>query len=113
MTDTRIEKIFFHYGQEGQLEKMIEEANELKEATRDLLYLIKAYQGLDRGERIAQAKRHLAEEITDVRIMAEQLEFGFDLFDECAKQMEFKLDRQIGRIKNELAICEERRTTEK
>lgn len=98
--DNRIKLIFNHYGQEGQLGKMIEEANELKEATRDLLYLIKAYQGLDRAERIAQAKRHLAEEIADVRIMAEQLLFGFDLFDECEQQIAFKLARQMKRMEN-------------
>lgn len=113
MTDKRIEKIFCHYGQEGQLNKMIEEAKELQDATRDLLYLIKAYQGDDRDERIERAKRHLAEEITDVRIMSDQLELGFDLFEECKQQREYKLNRQMKRIENELAICEKRRTPEK
>lgn len=105
MIDWRIKKIFNHYGKEGQLGKTIEEAVELQEAARNLLWLLKAYQGDDRTSRIEKAHQHLAEEIEDVRIMCDQLEYGLTLSAECEYQRYFKLGRQLSRMEkeNELA----------
>lgn len=101
MTDWRIKHIFAHYGKEHQLEKLLEEAYELQEATRNLLWLIKAYQCADKDERIEKAVDHLAEEISDVRIMCEQIEHGLGIYGKCDYQRKYKLERQIERINEE------------
>lgn len=96
-----IKDIYNHYGKEHQLEKMLEESYELQEATRNLLWLIKAYQCNDKESRIEKAVQHLAEEIADVRIMCDQLEYGLNLQEQCEDQRRYKLVRQVARIEKE------------
>ena len=73
MTDERIKTIFDHYKEDSQLEKSIEELDELKEAIAALLELNK----LTHSRKLAfyRSNReyfvdHIAEEIADVRIRA-------------------------------------------
>lgn len=99
MTAPQIKQIFEYYGRLPQLDKLIDEAGELKEAARDLFFLKRAYQGEDKNERIEKAKIHLAEKIADVRIVCDQLEYGLDMQAECERQRAYKLEQQIKQIK--------------
>lgn len=104
MTDERIKTIFSHYGENSQLEKATEELDELKEAIDALLELNK----LTHSRKMAfyRSNRecfvdHIAEEIADVKIMINQLEYGLKIEQRTADWREMKLNRQIERIKNE------------
>lgn len=104
MTDERIKTIFDHYKEDSQLEKSIEELDELKEAIAALLELNK----LTHSRKLAfyRSNReyfvdHIAEEIADVRIMLDQLEYGLRIEQRSADWREMKLNRQIARIKIE------------
>lgn len=104
MTDERIKTIFDHYKEDSQLEKSIEELDELKEAIAALLELNK----LTHSRKLAfyRSNReyfvdHIAEEIADVRIMLDQLEYGLRIEQRSADWREMKLNRQLERIKNE------------
>lgn len=104
MTNEQIKTIFDHYGEESQLEKSLEELDELKEAISKLIehnsfpYSKKwAYYRSNREAFID----HIAEEIADVRIMLDQLEYGLRIEQRSADWREMKLNRQLERIKNE------------
>ena len=77
-----------HYGTLGQLNKTIEECQELIDAI--IGYLI----GQD-------GRAHIAEEIADVRVMLMQLEYLLDIEPEVEGMMRYKTDRQIKRIEAE------------
>lgn len=104
MTDERIKTIFDHYKEDSQLEKSVEELDELKEAINKLIEHNKfpyskkwAYYRSNRNAFID----HIAEEIADVRIMLDQLEYGLKIEQRCTDWREMKLNRQIARIKIE------------
>ena len=104
MTDERIKTIFDHYKEDSQLEKSVEELDELKEAIDALLELNK----LTHSKKIAfyRSNRecfvdHIAEEIADVKIMLDQLEYGLKIEQRTADWREMKLNRQLERIRNE------------
>lgn len=104
MTNEQIKTIFDHYGEESQLGKSLEELDELKEAISKLIehnsfpYSKKwAYYRSNREAFID----HIAEEIADVRIMLDQLEYGLRIEQRSADWREMKLNRQIKRIKDE------------
>lgn len=104
MTDERIKTIFDHYKEDSQLEKTTEELEELKEAIDALLELNK----LTHSRKLAfyRSNRecfvdHIAEEIADVRIMLDQLEYGLKIESRTADWREMKLKRQIKRTGNE------------
>lgn len=104
MTDERIKAIFDHYKEDSQLEKSIEELDELKEAIDALLELNK----LTHSRKLAfyRSNReyfvdHIAEEIADVKIMLDQLEYGLKIEQRTADWREMKLKRQLERIRNE------------
>lgn len=85
----KIKNILFHYGAEHQKQKCIEELNELKQAiTGEIL-------GLD-------TRGHIIEEYADVAIMLEQLKIMHHITDdEIVNIIDFKLNRQLKRIKDE------------
>ena len=104
MSKAKIQRIFDHYGEESQLEKSLEELDELKEAISKLIehnsfpYSKKwAYYRSNREACID----HIAEEIADVRIMLDQLCYGLKIEQRAEDWREMKLDRQMKRIGEE------------
>ena len=104
MTDERITTIFDHYGEESQLEKSIEELDELEDVVSKLLTLeicaVSKKMAFYKSNRESLID-HIAEEIDDVRIMLDQLEYGLKIEQRSADWREMKLNRQIERMGNE------------
>ena len=94
MNQDKIKHIANHYGIKNQLKKTLEELSELGNETFD--YMI-AFLGGD--EDITTIS--LIDEIADVKIMLEQLEYLLELEEEVNNRVEFKLKRQMDRIKLE------------
>lgn len=90
----RIKSIADNYGIENQLKKSREELIELREEIRNYL---SDYQAED--SEITTIP--LIDEIADVKIMIAQLEYLLELEKEVKDRVEFKLNRQIDRIKLE------------
>lgn len=95
--ETPIEKIANHYGTRRQTVKACEELGECISALCTSLYAHPDDVG---------AFEHLAEEMADARIMLDQMEFLLGLETHCAYWREFKLKRQLERIKVENEIAE-------
>lgn len=83
------------YGLETQLVQTAEECAELAQAA------LKFRKALPDD---AVAREHLIEEMADVMIMLEQLNFLEACEDKLREMIERKLDRQIGRIEGNEAI---------
>lgn len=89
----KLKQIIEHYGVAHQLKYFQSEVYELTEA------ILWAYLTPDTWH----DKEHIAEEIADVMVMLKQFQLYYDIGDEEIKDiMEFKIDRQIGRIKDEI-----------
>lgn len=74
--------IFDHYGEENQLNKLIEECSELIRA-------------ISRKDKV-----NILEEVADVQVLIDQLSIAYPEFDDCIEQTKFnKVERQIKRIK--------------
>lgn len=84
-------QIFKHYGAENQLDKLLEEAEELIEATMK-------YQE-DKSE---ANLNHLAEEMADVEIMLRQIKAVVG--DKVDEFIQCKLTRQLKRIEDEKGL---------
>ena len=80
--DERIFTIFNHYGEKHQLEKCLEEINELHDAIT------------------SEEEELLVDELADVYVMIHQL--MINRWDAVVDRVEYKLNRQIERIKNEI-----------
>lgn len=91
MDQNKIKHIANHYGIKNQLKKTLEELSELGDETFD--YMI-AFLGGD--EDITTGS--LIDEIADVKIMLEQLEYLLELEEEVRNRVEYKLSRQMERI---------------
>lgn len=85
----RINKIVKHYGAKHQMEKAIEECQELIEEIKP------AIDGLGFVENIV-------DEIADVEVMINQLKIIFDCFGEVEERIEYKINRQLERMKSEV-----------
>lgn len=101
MTDERIKTIFDHYGEESQLEKSLEELDELEDVISKLLTLEKC--AVSKKMAFYKSNReslidHIAEEIADVRIMLDQLCYGLKIEQRAEDWREMKLIRQMKRI---------------
>lgn len=85
----KIKNILFHYGAEHQKHKCIEELQELRDAVAlEILNL--------------DTREHIIEEYADVAIMLEQLKIMYHITDdEIVNIIDFKLNRQLKRIKDE------------
>ena len=77
-----------HYGTLGQLNKAIEECQELIAAIAGYL-------------ENRESRAHIAEEIADVKIMLIQLEYLLHSEYEVEGMMRYKVDRQLKRIEAE------------
>lgn len=74
--------IFDHYGEENQLNKLVEECSELIRAI------------------IRKDRTNILEELADVHVLIDQLSIAYPEFDDCIEQIKFnKVERQIKRIK--------------
>lgn len=81
-TEQYIQKIANYYGLDNQLNKTIEECAELIQA------LVKL-----------ESRENTIEEIADVQIMLKQMLYLLDCEKEVEKVMEYKINRQLERIK--------------
>ncbi|NTU88456.1 MAG: hypothetical protein HGA54_00900 [Actinobacteria bacterium] len=85
----QIQEIFDHYGFHAQINKYCEEGTELLEVLK----------GYEYGE---TSRDEVLDEIADVRVMLAGFQCGLCITDdEIRDRMEFKINRQIGRIKKE------------
>ena len=103
MSEAKIQRIFKHYGEHSQLVKTQEELRELDEAIQKLVDLRKD----DKRTAIYQNERdflkdHIAEELADVRIMLDQIEYGLSIEKRCADLREFKIQRQLKRMEDDV-----------
>lgn len=83
-TEQYIQKIANYYGLDNQLNKTIEECAELIQALAKL-----------------ESRENTIEEIADVQIMLKQMLYLLDCEKEVEKVMEYKINRQLERIKEE------------
>lgn len=81
-TEQNIQKIADYYGLDNQTDKTIEECAELIQA------LVKL-----------ESRENTIEEIADVQIMLKQMLYLLDCEKEMEKVMEYKINRQLERIK--------------
>lgn len=81
-------KILNHYGIESQMDKLIEEAAEL-------------IQAVEKAKRDGAALENLADEIADVEVMLWQIKYHHKLFARVQQRVEYKIDRQVRRMKGE------------
>lgn len=79
------------YGRENQIHKTQEELSELNRA-------------LSRDRQGEREKKHIAEEIADVRIMCRQLEIIYGVEDDVAAQICYKLRRLMRRIEKKIRM---------
>ena len=94
MDNEKLIKIANHYGLQRQLEKFGEELAELDEAYSK--YMAKLNQC---NEDISLEP--LIDELADVKIMIAQMEYLLECEKEVADRVEFKLERQLDRMKVE------------
>ena len=83
-------KILKHYGESSQLRKLAEECGEAVQAALKYDY---------RANEIT--KQALITEIADLEIMVQQIKFVVG-YETVNKEIDFKLNRQLERIKNEI-----------
>ena len=101
MKEEKLLKIINHYGVKHQLKYFQSEVFELNEAIIDYEH--------DTGLRLDdnwyyghKSKEHISEEIADVMVMLNQFMLHYDILnEEVVKVMEYKIDRQLGRISRE------------
>jgi hypothetical protein len=82
--ESKLKKIFEHYGEEAQVEK-------LKEEIKELLIEIRLAKALGYGH------RDFLEEVADVSVMCLQFALKYPKIQEV---MTYKIDRQIDRMKS-------------
>ena len=87
MTENVIEKAIEKWGKEAQTIVAMEECAELIQASSKQL------------RRKDKSINHLIEELADVRIMIEQIEYLYGIKNLVEDEMIFKLDRQLERMK--------------
>jgi len=85
--------IFEHYGEQNQLDKLKEELNELIDEI-DIMYMIK---------KNTMGNEHFLNELADVLVMCEQFRLKYNKVNSI---MDFKINRQITRIKKESEATE-------
>ena len=88
MIDERIKRIANKNGSFGVLAKSEEESQEVHDAIVDFM----------QDPTDPDLENHVAEEVADFLITAEQLAFKFGLTDSIAKWKEFKINRTMERL---------------
>ena len=93
MTQEQLRQLNFiveHYGASNQLNKSIEELSEL----------ITEISRYDADE--PHHRGNIIDELSDVMVMCNQLMIIFNCFGEVEERIDFKINRQLERIKNEV-----------
>lgn len=103
--DTVLKRCICEYGAPAQVDMCIEEMSELTKAL--LKYRRKS--ALAKGENVNstseiinlnKAREDIIDELADVKIMCRQMELLFQVEDVVERRMDFKINRQIGRLEN-------------
>lgn len=102
MTDERIKTIVDHHGYERQIEKLVEESAELIVAVKHIDNEMHPH--LSKSEMKTNFANFL-EELADMKIMVSQAEYILEsenppAFEQYKRNIDFKLDREIQRIKD-------------
>ena len=101
--DTVLKRCICEYGAPAQVDMCIEEMSELTKAL--LKYRRKSV--LAKGENVNPAsevinlnksREDIIDELADVKIMCRQMELLFQVEDAVERRMDFKINRQIGRL---------------
>lgn len=90
-----IQRIAYYYGLDNQIDKTIEECTELIQA------LSKCKEKEISEQEKVERRKHAIEELADVKIMTEQMIKLFDCKEEVVREMKYKINRQLERIKKE------------
>ena len=91
----KVKQIADFYGIESRLNKTLEELGELTEE------VINYQAGFMFGDEDNITTKKIADEMADVKIMIKQLEYLLECEQEVKDRVEFKLNRQIGRMEEE------------
>lgn len=94
--EENIQKIADYYGCDNQTNKTIEECAEVIQALVKLKYSEEMYE-----DEYDIARKNVIEEMADVQIMLKQMLYLLDCEKEVEKVMEYKINRQLGRIRKE------------
>ena len=89
MTDERYDRIALYYGAEHQLRKLAEECGELTAAALRFI------------NDPPNQKEHFVEEMADVAVVWRQLVAFFGISEKVEGMAEYKLERQLKRIREE------------
>ena len=91
--DAQLTQIIKHYGQDKQIDMAIEEMSEL----------IKALLKYRRANQLYKptARENIIDELADVYVMCRQMELIFNTGNEVPDRAEYKIERQIQRMKGE------------
>lgn len=89
MTDERYDRIALHYGATHQLRKLAEECGELTAAAMRF------------ADDPPNQKEHLVEEMADVAVVWRQLVALLGIGEKVDGMVEYKLERQLKRIREE------------
>ena len=92
----KIQTIANHYGLQHQLNKSVEELIELVQAIQDYSFKLGMYDD-------EVSTEHVAEEIAEVTIMLDQLQYLLECGPAVDLFREVKINRQIGRIKADVS----------
>lgn len=94
-------QIVEHYGIQHQAKKLIEEASELLEAIVEYETCMTAEYDIPLTE-IVKRKEHIKEEYADINVVLSQIGLFYEILSsEVLEIGEQKVNRQIGRMKNE------------
>ena len=97
-------KIILHYGVNAQQRQLAEEVFELQEAIYQYIAQKEACENIGCSRiHIDKCKEHIAEEIADVMIMLGQFVYYYDINERNINKIaDYKIKRQLERIKNEV-----------
>lgn len=89
-------RIADHYGLRHQLNKLIEELDELKRPALSAALDLIISREIDQ-----ETRTQLIDEMADVTIMIRQIAYLLGAADEVEQRVEFKIERQLDRMDNE------------
>lgn len=106
--DTVFKRCICEYGMQPQVDMCIEEMSELTKALLKWRRRGSHVKGenvvpVNDGKTLAQTRGDIIDELADVSIMVRQMEIMFEAEEEVQERIDFKVNRQIGRLegKNE------------
>lgn len=91
------------YGNAPQVDMAVEECSELTKALMKYRRNNKKCECSGDAERIKKCREEVIDEIADVSIMVAQLQIIFDCMGEVEDRIDFKINRQMQRVKDKEA----------